>query len=359
MKKLLLGLIAFCLVSSVFTADLKSSEDLFLYSDAKESFDGKDYGRALKLCEDAVFIRKHNMTKEIQYLKTAVEPQEVVKAGDKISDVISVLESRDEYEAVELFNFYLKRKGEDFFQNSLKNFFEYLESIVVFPEVQKLIGDIYKLEGEYQFAEMYYKEALKNAAVLDIPDERYDILYDLADISRLQNDKAQEEARLLAILSEDSVYSNKALTKSLERCIFQNKKDSVEKLFTMYRAENFYMMKAYSHLSEYYREMGEKEKSLIFVSLEVLTGYTKAVEVINKRNINFENKGLASVLFEVSLNQDIVQWGIDNELWKGFYNLAVIARENDCYLFADTLLKILAEYCPEEYYRKASVLLIK
>lgn len=334
-------------------------EDSYIYNNAVEAYESKNYGRALKYCEDAVLSRKLKMEKETKLLEKAIEPQEVSSVGDKISEVRAVLLKRDEYDAVNLIDFYLKKKGESYFDNSVSKLLNHLNSIKVYPEAQKLMGDIYKIEGEYTFAEMYYREALKNSSVLDIPDEKYDILYELVDISALQNDEEEKESRLLVILTEDNVFLDKAFVNSLIRQIKLNKKDSLEKFFSMYRADNYYMMKAYSELSDYYRKNDVREKALIFVSLDVITGFTKVLSIIKKRNINFEYKGLSSVLFECSLYPDIIDWGIKNNLWKSFFNLAVIARENDCYIFADDLLKILAEYLPEEYYRKAAVLQIR
>lgn len=358
-------LFAFCLVSLItvsaglFAETVKLDRDTFVYADAIDAFESGNYGRALKLCEDAVLSRKQKMNREINLLKEACQPQEVSRAGDKITEVLPVLLSRDEYEAVKLIENYLNKKGEDFFNNSIKELFLYLESIIVYPEAQKLMGDIYKIEGEYDFAEMYYKEALKNAEVLDIPDERYDILYLLAEISNLKGEKEQREARLLSVLSEDRVFADRALINSMTRCIRQNKKDSVQKLFNLYRADSYYMMKAYSELSEYYLSEKHPEKALEFASLEVITGFTKVLGIIQKRDIGYSYEGLESLLFQCSLYPDLVQWGTENGLWKGFYDLAIISQKNDCYLFADKLIKILAEYLPEEYYRKAAVLLIR
>ncbi|MCQ2584312.1 MAG: hypothetical protein MJ185_01875 [Treponema sp.] len=358
-------LFAFCLVTlisltvGVSAETKKMDRDTFVYADAVDAFESGNYGRALKLCEDAVLSRKQKMSGEIKLLKDACQPQEVSRVGDKISEVLPALLSRDEYEAVKLIQSYLNKKGEDYFENSVNKLFSYLESILVFPEAQKLMGDIYKIEGEYDFAEMYYKEALKNAEVLDIPDEKYDILYLLAEISYLKGENDQREARLLSVLSEDKVLKDRALVNSMTRCIRQNKKDSVQKFFNLYRADSFYMMKAYSQLSEYYLSEKHPDKALEFVSLEVITGFTKILGVIQKRDISYEYEGLESFLFQCSLYPDLVQWGTENGLWKGFYNLAVISQKNDCYLFADSLIKILAEYLPEEYYRKAAVLLIK
>jgi len=360
MKKLFIPVFTLiCLINPLFSVEKKLPQDTFLYNDAVAAFESKNYGRSLKLCEDAILSRKQKMTREIASIEIAVQPKEVQDAGDKISVVLPVLLNRDEYHAVELIENYSRKKGIEFFDDSMTRLFEYLNSIKVYPEAQKLMGDIYKIEGEYVFAEEYYREALKNAAVLDIPDEKYEILYLLAEISQLQNDNEEREARLLSILTEDKVFSDKAFLRSLTRCVKQNKKDSVDKFFKMYRADNYYMMKAYSELSEYYLENNYPDKALDFAALEVITGFTKVLSYIQKRDINFEYKGLESVLFACSLYPDIVEWGVEKELWKGFYDFALIARKNDCYLFADSLLKITAEYLPEEYYRNASVLLIK
>jgi len=360
MKKTLFIVCVFSLFSSaIFAAEKKFDRDSFVYADAVEAFEAGNYGRSLKLCEDAVLSRKQKISREINLLKEACQPQEVSNAGDRICDVLPVLQNRDEYEAVNLIQKYLNVKGEDFFDNSVSCLFSYLNSIMVYPEAQKLMGDIYKLEGEYDFAERYYREALKNADVLDIPDEKYDILYLLAEISQLQGETEEREVRLLSVLSEDKVFADKALVNSMVRCIKQNKKDSVQKFFNLYRGDSYYMMKAYSELSDYYLSANRPDKALEFSSLEVITGFTKVLGIIQKRDIGFEYEGVESVLFRCSLYPDLVEWGTENGLWKGFYELAVIAQKNDCYLFADKLIKILAEHLPEEYYRKAAVLLIK
>lgn len=359
MKKIFLLFFTSLICFYGFSAGKVSENYAMIYQDALSCFEKKDYGKALKLCEDAILSRKQKISKEISILEDAMEPHEVQMAGDKLYDVNAVLLKRDEYEAVNLLNYYCKKKGEDFFDNSVSRILSYLESLKVFPEAQKLLGDIYKIEGEYQFAEQYYRDALKNSQALDIPDQRYEILYLLAELSELEGNPEEKELRLLSILTEDKVYLDNALVKSIVRCVNQNKKDSMEKFFNLYRADNYFMMNAYYSLAEYYREHDECEKALSFSALHVITGFTKIVEIIEKRNINFEYQGLGSVLFEASLYPDIIQWGVDNKLWQGLNMLGEIANMNDDYLFARSLFIVLSEFSPEEYYRKAAVLQIK
>lgn len=330
----------------------------FLYEDALVSFDERDYGKALKLCEDAILSRKLQITSEIEILHNAIQPRQVQRVGSRISDIIKVLNERDEYDAVNLINFYLKKKGEPYFQDNINTFLQYLESIKVYPEAQKLIGDIYKIEGEYAFAENYYRESLKNADVLDIPDQRYEILYLLAELSELQNDTDEREKRLLTILQEDRYYLDKAFVNSMKRTIKSGRKDSIEKFFSMYRADSYYMLKAYTDLADLYFSVQDYEKALVFSALSSITGYTKIVSVVSKRNLDFENSGISSVLFEASLYEDLVEWGNKNRVWDGFITLSKVALKTENPVFAESLLKTMAENSPDKNCQKEAVLLL-
>ncbi len=180
-----------------------SDESIIAYRNAIEAMDAQDYSKALKYSEDAILYRRQRIEKQIVILKNSLSAKRVQAAGDHFDAVLAVLEKRGEEETSKIINLYLKKKGKDYFEDSINNLLVYLENSKAYPEAHKLIGDIYKMEGEYQFAEEYYLMALNKAEVLDIPDEKYDILYMLADISRLQKDYNKMEVRLLNILAED------------------------------------------------------------------------------------------------------------------------------------------------------------
>ena len=57
---------------------------------------------------------------------------------------------------------------------------------------------------------------------------------------------------------------------------------------------------------------------------------------------------------EVSLYSDIIEWGIDNSVWKGFYQFAEQALKNDYPVFAKQLFSVLEIFSPEEYWRDAA-----
>ena len=358
MKKTVLFFILSALSFSIFAANKKqkTDESVVAYRNAIEAMDAQDYGKALKYSEDAILYRKQNIENQINTVKNSLSAKRVQAAGDRFDPVLAVLENRKEYETANIINYYLKKKGKDYFEDSINNLLIYLENSKAFPEAHKIIGDIYKLEGEYQFAEEYYLMALDKADVLDIPDEKYDILYMLADISRLENDFPKMEVRLLNILAEDIDYRDAALKRSMLGTISSNKKDSMEKFFNLYRADSYNSINAYNQLAEYYHDAGESKKALEFAALSSITSFSRIIEILYSRNSTFEYKDLASFYQEASGYADIIEWGNKTSAWKSFNILAKYSTEAGYNNFSRELLRVIARYAPENYWQRDAVL---
>lgn len=358
MKKIICLFISIILCSVLFAVDNFKIDEISItaYRNAIISFDNQDYGTALKYAEDAILYRRQQIDKQITTLKNSLTSKRVQTAGDKIDSVIKILDERKEYESESIIKHYLKKKGDMYFENSIQKLLDYMDSSKVFPEAQKIIGDIYKLEGEYTFAEEYYELALKNANVLDIPDDKYEILYMLAEISRLNNNLPQMEIRLLNILTEDEYFKDKALFNAMINTIKSNKSGSMEKFFNLYRAENYISINAYNQLAEYYFNEGYIDKALQFAALSSITTFSKIITIIESRNSEYEYKNLETFLQEATFYSDIVEWGSENQAWKSFNILAKYANLCGCKKFAIELLKVIEQYSPEVYWQKDAVL---
>lgn len=358
MKKILFIFILFSICLSPFAAEknTKTDESVVAYRNAIEAMDAQDYGKALKYSEDAILYRRQRIENQINTVKNSLSAKRVQAAGDRFEPVLAVLENRKEYETSVIINYYLKKKGKDYFEDSITNLLIYLENSTAFPEAHKLIGDIYKLEGEYQFAEEYYLMALDKADVLDIPDEKYEILYMLADISRLEDDFPKMEVRLLNILSEDINYKDSALKRAMTGTISNNKNDSMEKFFNLYRADSYNSINAYNQLAEYYYNAKKLDKALDFSCLAAITSFTRIIEIITSRNSTYEYEGLASFFQEASMYDDVIEWGSRNSAWKSFNILAKYAAEKGSNNFSKALLRVIARYTPEVYWQRDAVL---
>ena len=361
MKRIGLIFAVLITISYLYAAEkpVKNDESIIAYRNAIEAMDAQDYGTALKYCEDAILYRKQRIEKQITTLKNSLSAKRVQAAGDRFDPVLSVLDKRGEYETASIINYYLKKKSVEYFEDSITNLLDYLENSKDYPEAHKLIGDIYKLEGEYQFAEEYYMMALEHSDVLDIPDEKYEILYMLADISRLQGDKTKMEVRLLNILAEDVNYMSSPLRRAMLETIKGNKKGSMEKFFTLYRADSYRCIQAYNLLAEYYYAENKKDKALEFAALGAITGFSKIVEILYERNSSYEYSDLSTFMQEASFYDDIVQWGSVNYAWKSFNILARFSIEAGYKQFAEELLKVIAQFSPETYWQRDAVLILE
>lgn len=359
MKKIVLSCLIFISSFSLFAGTSQiNSESVKAYRTAVENFDNLEYGKALKYAEDAILYRRQESENELKILNNALTPKKVVDAGDEIDNVLKVLNDRGEKESIRIINYYVKLKGKDFFGDSIENIRKYIDEIKIYPEAYKVIGDIYKLEGEYQFAEEYYNLVLDHANILDIPDEKYEILYMLAQISKLQDNLPQMEVRLLNILTDDPFYKDKALFNSMMGTIKSNKDSSMEKFFNLYRASSYYCLKAYCDLVEYYYEQGEQEKALRISALTVLTGFTRIYNILKTRNPEYEYTNLGIFFQELSYYPDIIQWGEKNNVWKSFYQFADMTNNAGYTNFSKSLLKILVQFLPDNYWQKTSVILL-
>ena len=356
MKKIFLSLSFLFLCFSIFAVDLVNEPSVQAFRDAKSLFLNKEYGKALNKCEDAITFRKENVEDELEIISKAVSSKQVQKAGDKLDEILKVLTERNELIPITLIKKYFTLKGESYFDNSLAALVNHIKSKEHYPEVYKLIGDIYKLEGEYTYAEEYYSKALNYSSVFDIPNDKYEVLYLLAEISEINQDFERMEIRLLNILVDDPFYKNKNLTTSMYNTLKSPKKDSFEKFFKLYSASNYFSLKAYYKLSDYYYKTNQIEKAINFASLSVITSVQKINEIIKKRNINFEYKNIESLLYQIQYYDDIIQWGNDNNVWASFNLLARLSTKVNNLTFSTKLLKVLAQYSPEEYWRKEAVL---
>lgn len=355
-KKSVFGLIfAFFSGIYIFAAPVVKPDyiitDKRIFQDAVIAYESQDYGKSLRLLEHAEAYRRNKVAWETSILQNSFKPAEVKIRGDNLFDIIPVLEERQDYDALEIIERYFKYFGADYFESSSKKLLDYIKNHKEYPEVSYLKGKIYQLEGEYQFAEKLFLQAYKNSSILDIPDQKYDILYSLVDIAYTQKELKKYEEYLLMILSFDSAFKDASLISSMNNVIQSTKPDAMEKFFLMYRCSNYRLLNAYFRLSEYYLSKNEREKALNAVSLGALTGFTKMYDVVSKRNPEFEYLGFSQLLREASTYEDLVEWGKENNVWRGFNEFADGAFRNNCPLFAISLFNILKDESPEEYWR--------
>ena len=345
-----------CISAQHISSVRKPSGDEYWYilKQAQNAYDSAQYGQAIMLAENAKQKKKELAEWEGFILDQTQKNYSVRKAGDYLDDLLPVLKDKNYDEAVAIISKNLNAYGKDFFHGKFSEICKWVDDDYIYPEADYLIGKIYKLEGESDFAYKYLTNAYNNLNRLDVPDVRYDILYELAEISEMKDDYANYEQKLLAVLMDDKMFTDEGFMNALVRIINQNKIDSVQKFFLLYRSDNDISIKALGLLNEYYSENGYSEKALKCAALGSIAAVTKIEETLKDRLIDYSYEGFSDLLDKASLYSDIVDWGNENDIWKLFYNLAVTSSLCSDDVFSRALLDILAEHEPEEYWKRKS-----
>jgi hypothetical protein len=367
------------------------------------AFDSGEYGKALVLAEQARRRKKTEYDRYTQILVKAMTPRQVQNVGDDIIAVLDVLLSREEYDAAALITFFVDIKSLDFFHRRVSEIIDYLKKTAVFPEAEFLIGNVYRYEGELDLARQYYLRSWEQAYALDIPGQKYDILYQIADLGEMLGDDELFEQSLLLVLADDSYYNDAeglmlaslatgvevgssfydSLLSALKR------KYTPDKIFEMYRSREYRSLRAYVSLAEFYRaggstggagsagtgsagnasggggstggadadagstggasggSAGADAKFLKTAALGSLTAFTRMYEALAAREPGYEWRGTAD-FFRASLrHRGIVEWSLDQSVWDCFYYFAEAALRAGMDGFAQELFALLAEVSPD------------
>ncbi|MFA6936655.1 MAG: hypothetical protein WCQ67_00320 [Treponema sp.] len=328
------------------------NEDWRLLMQAQDKYDEKEYGTSLMLAEKAKESRKQDCSYKSYILDKVLKNTQVKKVGTSIDEVVKVLTEKKYNEALAIIDVHLGKYSKEYYGNNIINIKTQVEKENCYPEADYLIGRIYKLEGETDLSIKYMKNAYENNFYLDVAEQKYDILYDLADISKNTGKNDDYETYLLLILKDDDNFMNKSnIMTALRRTISNDTEADVEKFFILYRSSNIVSLKALSLLTEYYENTGKYEKALDCAALGSITCVTKIADILSERKINWKYTNINELLKTASSYSDIVDWGTENGVWKLLFDFAKDCASNGKIVFATRLMKNLAENEPVEYYR--------
>lgn len=354
-------LLFFCL--DVFAAPRKpqrGQEDWRALQKAKDAFEKNDFGTSVKFAEQAKTMRQQNVQWQTYILDETLKNPKVRRAGDSIERIVQVLNELKFSEASKIVSMHIEKHGVDFFDGSYSSLISFVSNYEHYPEADFLIGKVYKLEGEYSVAMSYMKEAFDYSVNLDIPMQKYDLLYELAELSYDIGNKDDYEKYLLAIASDDSVFTNSGYIDSLIHIINSDSYDSFEKFFLLYRAEDSVGLRAFISLGKLYMLEAENEKALKFNAFAGILAVTKIESVLMQRINSFKYSDFKTLLSESSGYSDIVDWGIRNGVWELFCNLADSAANSGRIAFSKSLFTAISESAPVDYWKSyASEKIIK
>ncbi|MBQ1832350.1 MAG: hypothetical protein II114_01060 [Treponema sp.] len=374
-------LVAGSIYAQSSTVPRKPSGDEYWYilKQAQDAYEYSNFGQAISLAEQAKNKRKALIEWEKNTMDQAQRSSAVRLAGDDIKLVQEALVRGKLKNAQEIVDSYLSTYGTARFGGKFSNLLSFIERNSSYPEADYLIGKVYKLEGEIKKAEIYMKKAYEMFDLLSVPDVKYDILYDMADIAKNQLDSlnysrylntkknsgyySDYEKYMTDILADDSMYSNQNVMNSMLNVISSKDKKSMSRFFELYRSGNDRSLSALIGLASYYRTSAayvetnaevktELLKSLKCAALASIIAVTRIQDVLDDRLVDFSYTGIQDLLKKSSRYSDIVSWGNDNGVWELFCVLAETSGDLGYKNFSDDLFAVLISSVPEPYWKE-------
>lgn len=327
-----------------------------LIETAKIAIERKEFGNALLYVEHALEVHTKEYEQNYEYLKNALKPRQVQRAGDDIEQVYKALKERDDYDACKIMDNVFLLRSPVFFDFSISRFMSYLKEKVSFPEADYITGNIYSIQGEYNQAMFYYERAYSKVHLLEIPDERFSIIYSIADVAGLLGKHDMQEKYLLLVLTEDPTFGSTVLESSKLKAMLNSivKEKTTDKFFRLYRVNKEIALKAYRDLSKIYLEAGNKKRSLTTSALAASIALTSLSSMLEKVDFSYVYSDFKDVLTRTGKNIGIKQWAEDKKLWDVFINFADAMEANGYSVQAIDMYHKIAESIPSiDYSQRA------
>lgn len=318
-----------------------------LLEKAELAYDTTKYEDAMLLVIKAKENRINEVNWAIYTLEEALKPMSVQKIGDSISDVLKILKERNSINAIVLLEQILLTHSKEYFNNSIKEIQNYIKTFYSYPEAEYLTGKLYFIEGEYSIAKNYYLNTWKNSAVLTIPEIVYEVLYDLANLAKIEkNDDDLQKYLLLIIEKDDNDNETNQMIRSL------NNSKIPDQFFNLFRTDKYFSLNAYFQLADFYYLNNEIDKALNMSINGVIGSFSRIDSILKERNTDYKYTTISNTFMNITKHSDIIDWASQCEIWKVFFRFAQIERIKKNYAMADSILNSLYSWCPDSYWNK-------
>ena len=128
----------------------------------------------------------------------------------------------------------------------------------------------------------------------------------------------------------------------------------INKMFLLYRSDSYNQINAYFQLSQIYEQAGDYQKMLEVNLIGMLSAVTRIEQILSERELEYSYKNFSHFYSMIGKQSDIINWGIENGIWQGFYEFAVCLEKNKLPAIAKQMYTVNSIYCPENYWKMKS-----
>jgi tetratricopeptide (TPR) repeat protein len=285
----------------------RCAQDLNAAADAKEAKKSKDSLAALvrllaardlipQDCEAIRSMAGGSIVTEMQLLR-ATSPSAPLRG--LIDTALLVVEERG-----------ISRVGDSL--QALKREVAYLSS---YPEAEHWIGKAFFAEGELRLAELQFRRSCDMWESLEVSEDRYGMLEDLAEVYKAKGDLKDYEVTLREIADASDLFSTKDeyYRGSMERTLGER---GFDRFMMLFKVDQSFPIGAYSALGELYLGAG-RTISNIYLAAATNAILTRSISDIRIDEPSYEYAGLKDLLSRILADKEEARFAADMELWKG------------------------------------------
>ncbi len=348
----------------------------------KQAYARKDFGSALVSFDRAISARRESFTAASARLSFSLEAKAARGAAGSLQALLDAFAAEDflqkEYQAIvnaagasyrqrflalkerrisdshraliEVLLLVLEYQPLEALKDSLDALGAALKTLASYPEAELWKGRVFLLEGELAIAERQLLRAFDMREALDIPEESYSILYELADLYALRGDGLNDWERTMdRIVQDERSGDGTRIDASLQNAMRTTLlAQGTDRFLTLYRLEPGFTLRANKALAEYYLERG-RPHALIRSAIALNMILTRAIALLRQRDIDYVWAGLDDFLRRAEAQATVRDYLNGQELERMVMALADALYVANARQHAQALWTSLAAYAKVPY----------
>ena len=291
----------------------------------KQMYRQGDYGSALLAFEDARRQRRAMYERLERHLINLLSIIEVRRIGDSLDLVARYIGERHYADAADALAELYYRIPRESFNNSAAAALTALGTLKDYPEAEYWIGETYLIEGELRLAQSQFQKAYDLRGLLENPGFAVELLYKIAAICRTRQEYNEMERTLLAVLSDDKLWSGGGTgtsgafeKQSLTRVLENN---GINRFLTLYRYRNTESELAHRLLGLYYYISGRHSRAQEHLMFSFLIQNTVIIEEVIRNRHDYTFETMETLAPEINRYPLLVDYAAKNDYYKTAYYL--------------------------------------
>lgn len=213
-----------------------------------------------------------------------------------------------------------------------------------FPEAEMAIGDIYFREGAFALAKRQYDKAYELRTGMEIAEEKYTVLYRLANLHEIQELYADMESDLRQVLEDQPYFVGDQFPQFQDSFLSAYYEKGLGHLFKLYRMDGVaFAVPAHTKLGWFYYRTGRPSAILhCLLALDIMI--TEAVKELRRVDPGFVFTTVQAFIGAGLERENIKQYLVAGEFFKTLYYLATSTYAASRPSLAESVWQILASY---------------